>query len=122
MNFHYSDGIKNYGELSHQEISSRMTAQPGGTHLVWQEGWMEWRPAHEVLSVGTSIPSLELYHYSDGTERIGALSEADVRLRMAANPGATHLVWKEGWSSWRNAALVLTPGDQTTSFSNASTE
>ena len=107
MKYNYSDGLKNEGELTHQEILSRMSAQPGGTHLVWQEGWPEWRPAHEVFSARTSIEPPDMYHYSDGTERLGVMSAMDIRARVAAHPGSTHLVWKEGWSGWRNAEEIL---------------
>ena len=61
MKYNYSDGLKNEGELTHQEILSRMSAQPGGSHLVWQDGFPDWRASHEVFSAMTSIEPAYIY-------------------------------------------------------------
>jgi hypothetical protein len=49
------------------------------------------------------------YHYSDGVTRFGELTQAQVRERMAASPGGKHLVWQEGWQSWKDARDVFPP-------------
>ncbi|MDX9759680.1 MAG: DUF4339 domain-containing protein [Bacteroidota bacterium] len=107
MKYHYSDGSQDYGELTREEIQARVSSRPGGKHLVWQAGWDSWKPAQEVLPIVPVADREGLYHYSDGSNRFGAMTAEEINARIARDPDGKHFVWRDGWPEWRPAHDVF---------------
>lgn len=110
--FHYH-GPAGSGEYTAREIAGFVAANRGGAHHVWSQGWGEWKPATEVGAIAgllppapPPVPGPSTFHYTgpDGAPR--AMSARDVAEQVKADPGARHLVWKEGFSSWVDAKDV----------------
>jgi len=46
---HYSDGHTNHGPMSLREIESRVHQDVNSIHLVWLEGWPQWKTVTEAF-------------------------------------------------------------------------
>jgi membrane protease subunit (stomatin/prohibitin family) len=110
--FHYN-GSNGSGEYTAREIAALVQQNRGGTHNVWAPGWPAWKPAGEVNEITSllapappPLPTAAVFHYAgpDGSQTTA--NAADIAAKVRAAPGERHLVWKEGFASWTNAAEV----------------
>ena len=53
--FHYGEDDENSGELSAEDIAKRVQANPSGKHVVWAQGFSDWKPAEEVPEIQAAM-------------------------------------------------------------------
>lgn len=110
--FHYH-GPSGQGEYDAAQIAQMVQANRGGQHSVWLAGWPGWKPWNEVQDVARLVPPAPppapggvLFHYSGDDGATAQLPASEVAARVKGAPGARHMVWREGFSAWTNAAEV----------------
>jgi len=113
--FHYH-GANGQSELHVDAIAERIQKNREGKHQIWRPGWNGWKDWSEVSEVASRVPpaapkppplpsSEPLWHYS-GPQGKSERTTQQIRAAMLKTPSAEHLVWREGWDSWRPANEV----------------
>ena len=115
--YHYS-GPGGQGQMSIDQVVSAVSADRGGKHLVWQEGWAAWKPWSEVPDIAGRVPppqsapppipgaaAAAVYHYN-GPEGASEKSLDEVVAAVKAAPDAKHHVWQTGWDGWKSPGEV----------------
>lgn len=113
--FHYN-GPGGSGEMSLQDVVSRVAQNRNADHQIWAQGWPGWKPYTQVPEIMGMLPpppmaapppmaSASIFHYSgpagDGQKPLG-----DVVAAVRSAPGVDHFVWKDGMDGWKNAKEV----------------
>lgn len=110
--YHYN-GPTGQAQLPLAQVVQRVAADPGGNHLVWQNGWPQWRNATEVPEIASQLPPTPpppppvaaTYHYN-GPSGQSQMPLAQIVAAVQADPSAKHLVWQNGWPAWKPASEV----------------
>ena len=113
--YHYN-GPGGQAQLPLAQVIERVAADRSANHLVWKQGWSEWKPAAEVPEIASQLPPPPppgsagssaggTFHYA-GPLGQSQKSAFEIAAELRANPEAKHLVWKQGWSEWKPAAEV----------------
>lgn len=110
--YHYN-GAGGQAELTARQIADKVAANRGGAHNVWAAGWPGWKSWQDVPEIAALLPPAPpplpsanlIFHYS-GPSGQAELNAADVAARVKADPGAQHLVWRDGFPSWKPAREV----------------
>ncbi|MFZ5479576.1 MAG: GYF domain-containing protein, partial [Myxococcota bacterium] len=86
-------------------VVAAVRANPAAEHLVWQAGWPAWKRWQDVPEIQKAVLGADTWQYSAGgtPQQLGA--DAIVE-KVRANPGAQHLVWRDGMASWTPVGQV----------------
>ena len=102
----YYQGPVHKGTFTLEQIAAFVRETPDAEHFVWQPGWPAWKSWKEVPEIAAAMtPVATTYWYSAGGAPV-ELDAAAIAERVRANPGAQHLVWREGMSGWMEPAKV----------------
>ncbi len=110
--YHYN-GPSGAAQLTAQEVAQKVAQNRTAQHHLWMNGWPGWKPWSQVQEVAALVPpaapppppASSVFHYS-GPGGQAQLSAQQVAQRVAQNPSAQHMVWKEGFSGWQDARTV----------------
>lgn len=118
--FHYN-GPSGQAQLSAADIAQRIAADRTANHMVWAAGWPGWKSWKDVAEIAGMVPPPAaapsapppppgaapqvVFHYH-GPSGQGQKSAAEIAKLLAAEPDATHHVWREGFDGWKPAADV----------------
>jgi hypothetical protein len=109
---YYYNGPSGAGQYDLDRVAELITQDRGAQHLLWRQGWSDWKPWDEVDAVVQALaptppplpvarPILFSYHGPDGQSL--ELEAAEVARRVRAEDGA-HLVWRAGMAAWTDAS------------------
>lgn len=127
--FHYSGPGAGQGEYGAEEIAGFIKANPGAQHMVWANGWPQWRPWSEVPELSRLAsagppprppgppphpgaggppprPVETSFHYAASDGSNPTLTSSEIAQRVMAEPGGQHLVWRQGFAAWTPAREV----------------
>jgi membrane protease subunit (stomatin/prohibitin family) len=110
--YHYH-GPTAQGEYSAREIASFIQQNRAAAHNVWANGWPGWKAWSDVPEISGLLPPVPppvptpvTFHYAAADGTTVSASAADVAARLSADPAGRHLVWKDGFSTWKEAREV----------------
>jgi membrane protease subunit (stomatin/prohibitin family) len=110
--FHYS-GPAGQGEYSAREIAAFVQQNRTGAHNVWATGWPGWKAWSDVPEISSLLPPVPpplptavSFHYAAPDGTTSTVGPAEIAARLKADPTGRHLVWKDGFASWKDAKEV----------------
>ena len=117
--FHYN-GPSGQAQLNPSEIITRIQADRNANHMIWANGWANWKSWKDVPEIANQIPpemapppppappapsAAVMYHYH-GPAGQGEKSIEEVAAILRADPEGAHNVWQKGWDAWKAAKDV----------------
>lgn len=111
--YHYN-GPSGQAQLNAAEIITRIQADRSANHMIWANGWAEWKSWKNVPELANQIPpdiapppppapptdAVYQYHGPSGQ---GAKTVVEIVAIMKADPNGPHNVWQKGWDGWKPA-------------------
>jgi membrane protease subunit (stomatin/prohibitin family) len=115
ITFHYN-GVGGQGQFNAQAIAEKIAANRTGAHNIWAQGWPGWKAWNQVPEISSLVPPEQpppsaaaipdpTFHYH-GPDSKGEHPASVIAKAVKANPDGRHLVWKQGFASWTEAAEV----------------
>ncbi len=111
--FHYH-GPAGQGQHSPQEIAQKIAGNRLGKHNIWAPGWPGWKSWEQVPEIASLVPPEQpappplndvVFHYHGPSGR-AELPASQIADKLRSEPGAQHLVWKQGFANWTPAQDV----------------
>jgi hypothetical protein len=117
--YHYN-GPSGQAQLNAAEILTRIQADRSANHMIWANGWPNWKSWKEVAEIANQIPpemapppppgpppvaAAASYHYH-GPAGKGEKALGDIVALLKADPDGAHNVWQKGWDGWKAAKDV----------------
>ena len=114
--FHYN-GAGGQSQGSAAQIANLIANNRTGSHMVWSAGWAAWKSWDSVPEIASLVPPPAaappplpgsedaVFHYA-GPSGQSEKKASEVAALLKADADADHKVWKQGFSSWMEAADV----------------